>query len=231
MGFSPKTFIFLEDNHIHNSREWFASNKKEYEDYVLSPLIDLVVNLTPTMQKIDNEFICEPKVDRAISRIYRDIRFSKDKSIYRDLMWIVFTREKKLYNGLPGYYLEISPSGFRYGCGFYQASTATMEYMRQLILNNDKEFKKALKAYENQKTFSLTGDLYKKNKFTSQPEKIQNWLNRKSVHLLKESNDMNLLFSNNFASLIAEEFVQIKPIYDFFLKANTRTLTKDNEVI
>ena len=90
MPISKQTLNFLAQNKFNNSREWFRAHKPEYQEYVLAPMAELVNLLAPTIQKIDPLIITEPKVGKAISRIYRDTRFSRDKSLYREVMWIVF---------------------------------------------------------------------------------------------------------------------------------------------
>ena len=80
MLFSEKTLDFLVENRIRDDRNWYKENKPVFEKYVLAPLQELVEKLTPTMLDIDDQFICQPKIGRAISRIHRDTRFSKDKT-------------------------------------------------------------------------------------------------------------------------------------------------------
>ena len=99
MPISAKTLDFLFENKLNNSKEWYHAHKKEYTELVLRPLAELVVKLKPTMLELDPDLIVEPRVTRSISRIYRDTRFSKDKSLYRDNMWLIFIRDKKLYEG------------------------------------------------------------------------------------------------------------------------------------
>src|SRR4030043_86595 len=92
-GFSRKTFTFLRDLGRHNDKAWFEAHRAVYEEYVLQPLRDLVSDLADFMLGIDLSFEVEPVVGKTISRIYRDTRFSKDKSPFRDHMWIAFKRE------------------------------------------------------------------------------------------------------------------------------------------
>lgn len=75
--FSEKTIEFLKLNKLNNSKEWFNDHKDEYEEYVLLPLKELVYSLTSFMQSVDPLIICDASVNKTISRIYRDIRFSK----------------------------------------------------------------------------------------------------------------------------------------------------------
>lgn len=222
MPITAKTLDFLFENKLNNSKEWYHAHKGDYNELVLSPLAELVVQLEPTMRELDPELIIEPKVTRSISRIYRDTRFSKDKSLYRDNMWLIFIRDKKLYEGPPGFFFDISPRGFSYGMGFYQASSETMRCYRGMIANREPSFQKALAAYEAQKVFALGGDLYKRSKAPDEPENIRSWIDRKSVDFVCDSTDFSLLFSDSLHEVLAQQFRLLKPMYEFLLAAEAR---------
>lgn len=224
MAFSEKSLDFLCENRLQNSKLWFEEHKPDYTEHVLSPMQELVRTLTPTMLSIDSGFITEPRVDKTISRIYRDTRFSKDKSLYRDNCWFTFMREKKLYMGLPAYWFEINPAGFGYGMGYYQASGTSMESIRKMALSGDKLFKKAWSAYKAQSLFSLEGDLYKKTRHPEQPEELRNFLDRKSVSFNCYSSDFKMLFSDELPDVLKHGYEILKPIYQFLCAAE---LTRD----
>jgi uncharacterized protein (TIGR02453 family) len=212
MPLSIETLNFLSENQRQNSRAWFAEHQTEYIQYVLAPLQELVIKLAPAMLSIDPLLIAEPRVDRSISRIYRDTRFSRDKSLYRDVMWLVFIRDKKLYHGLPAYYFEISPGGCRYGMGYYQADAASMTSLRHLIINRSKHFNKAWRCYQKQSIFKIEGDDYKRSKYPDQPKNLRAWLDKKSLHFTCHSADFNLLFSAQLADRLIEDFLLIQPL-------------------
>ena len=222
MPFSNDSINFLFENRVMDSKVWFAVHREDYDRLVLEPLRELVTSLTPTMLSIDPLFICEPRVDRSISRIYRDTRFSHDKSIFRDVMWCVFIRDKKLYNGLPGFWFEFSPKGFRYGCGYYQASTEVMEAMRSMILADEKTYKAALKAYKKQSVFQLGDSKYKRSRYPEQSEEKRDWLDQRSIDFLAESDDFDLLFSDTLAEKLTSDFKLLIPMYDFMMAAEVR---------
>ncbi|MCI8442592.1 MAG: DUF2461 domain-containing protein [Provencibacterium sp.] len=147
MPFSQATLDFLFENRLQNSQQWFHEHKKEYQQLVVAPLKELVVRLTPVMLEIDPQLTAEPKIDRTISRIWRDTRYSHDKSFYRDNMWIIFRRGKMHGTGMPGLYFKITQSGFDYGCGFYHASPAYMQRLREAILAGAPQARAALSCF------------------------------------------------------------------------------------
>lgn len=216
MPFSARSLDFLFENMLNDSKAWFTDHKEDYRQYVTEPFIKLVTDLTDTMLEIDDKFVCNPK---KISRLYRDARYAKGKSIFRDYVWYSFCRPYEGHKCLPEFYFSISPRGFDYGCGYYAASSDTMESIRGLILADDKSFKAALAAYKKQEVFELYGELYKRNRYPDESPEKQDWLNRRSMGLSCESKDFDLLFSDRLAEKIAADFKAIAPIYKFFIRA------------
>lgn len=222
--FSQQTFSFLMENRLRNDKAWFQEHHSEYEQNVLAPFRSLITRLIPTMLEIDPQIQTGPKPDRLLSRIYRDTRFSRDKSFFKERMWLIFSREKRAYDGPPAFYFQISPDGFVHGCGYYQASSADMDAMRELILERHPAFLQAKAMMDQQERFSLAGELYKRSHWPDLPEDVQNWLNRKTIAIRCPSTDFDLLYSDELADWLSEGFQQLKPVYAFFLTAAARKL-------
>lgn len=226
--FSENTLEFLFENKLRDSREWFAAHKYEYQSFVIEPLRTLVQNLTPLMLELDPEFITVPKVDKTICRIWCDTRYSRDPSLYRDSMWIIFKRGGKMHGtDYPGVYFELSGSGFSYGCGFYNASTAYMNTLRSMIVSGSAEFQKADQAYRSQTLFRLEGDCFKRPRYTQYPENERDWLERRGLSLNAYSDDFELLFSEHLVQKLEEDLRQLFPVYRFLLRAAQITLQED----
>lgn len=219
MAFTKQAIDFLMENKFHDDRAWFKEHRGQYEGLVLEPMRALVTQLAPSLLALDSRLIAEPKVGRSISRIYRDTRFTKDKSIFRDVVWCTFMWEKKLYEGPPAFFFEFSPSKVRWGCGFYRASTAAMDTMRGLIVREDPAFAEAVAALGSDGYFVLEGERYKRSKFPHAQGVQRQWLDQKSVSAVRNSNDFELLYSDSLADVLAADFKRLKPVYDFFCKA------------
>lgn len=220
MPFCEKTFDFLFENRLQDSKAWFDAHKEEYQRYVLEPLQELVEKLTPDMLKIDPEFVTEPRVDRTICRIRRDTRFTKDPSLYRDHMWIIFKRRRMYQQEYPGVYFEVGGSGFNYGCGFYQASTSYMKRLRDMILADFPSFLKASHAFSSQNCFHLEGESYKRPRFPQEPEEKRIWLEKKTLCLVAESDDRESLFGKDFSERLRQDLSLLKPMYEFLLEVS-----------
>jgi len=219
--FTKQMMEFLVENRIKNSREWFQSHKEQYQQYVLNPLMELVVNISPLMLSIDPLIVCEPKIDKTISRIYRDVRFSKDKSLYRDEIWVSFARDKKAFPLYPQFFVVITPQKFLYGGGYFVASTKTMNSIHSLVLNRDPMFMEVLNGLNNQDVFKLEGELYKKNYYQNEPGELQSWLNRKNLGLEHTSQELNRLFAADFSDQLLQDFKLLIPLYKFLIRAET----------
>jgi len=226
MPLSVQSIDFLMENRLQNSREWYNEHKDRYQAVVLQPLMQLVEELYPAMYAIDPQLIIEPKVNRSISRIWRDSRFSKDKSLFRERMWLVFSRERKEPNCPPGFVFEFWPNGWRYGCGYYYTPPVVMQAVRELVLNRDKRFLCAQKALAAHPEYTLEGEAFKRPRYPNQPQELQAWLNRKSCCVLHNSRDFELLFSEHLGQTLAQGFKAMQPVYEFLLAASQIALQK-----
>lgn len=222
MFFTQEALDFLFENRVMDSSIWFNDNREKYISLIKEPMHKLINELAPEVSKIDPLIITKPS--RCISRIRRDTRFTHDKTLYRDVVWGVFMRDKKLFPCPPGLFFEFWPSGFRYGCGYYNSDSKTMEMMRQLILEGNRSFKKAKRAMEKQKIFKIEGDMYKRSRYKDQPEDLRFWLDRKNILAARTFDSPEILFFDNLKDTLIDGFNLLKPLYDFICEANDRRL-------
>ena len=218
-GFSPKTLKFLRSLKAYNNKTWFQAHRADYEEYVLQPLRDLVTDLGDFILDIDPSFEITPAVNKTISRIYRDTRFSKDKSPFRSTVWFTFKNQKKDWTThVCGYFFELSIDSYRYGMGFYNAAPVIMSRFREMIDDNPKEFLKAISFFDKQKTFVLEGENYKRIIDKTKPEKIQEWYQRRNMYLVCNRKIDDVLFSNKLVDDLATGFNLIAPFYHYLQK-------------
>ncbi|MFQ6083392.1 MAG: DUF2461 domain-containing protein [Candidatus Aminicenantia bacterium] len=226
-GFSPKTLDFLRNLKANNNKIWFEQHKQDYQKYLLEPLQNLVTDLGKFMLAIDPYFEIRPAVNKTISRIYHDTRFSKDKSPYKSTMWITFKRPSKDWKDAPAYFFEISSDSYRYGMGFYSASPDTMYRFREMIDKKPKEFLKAIAFYSKQQVFVLEGDKYKRILDENKPEEIQNWHQRRNLYLVCNRKIDNCLFSRELIDDLIFGFGLIAPFYHYLWKMKFGGKTND----
>ncbi len=144
------TIKFLQELGNNNNREWFTENKKQFEK----------------AQKNSKEFFSEintelSKVDSIekmnVFRIYRDVRFSKDKSPYKTNFGVSFGRTKPLLRG--GYYLHIEPGGCFVGGGFWEPNAEDLNRIRKELELDASEFRAIISDKNFKKVFGeITGE-------------------------------------------------------------------------
>ena len=217
MPFTKETLDFLVENRMRNDRPWYNEHKDYCNEVVIRPFADLVTQLAPVMKEIDPLLEVTPKVDKTISRIYRDTRFTHDKALFRDVMWISFRRARSTGKWeTPVFWFELAPRGLAWGCGYYDASTEFLSIMRRRILEQDPLFVKARTWVEGQEAFTVDGERFKRSKHPEQPESVKYWIDRKSVGLSTASKDFALAFSDRLAERLAADFRLLQPMYAFW---------------
>src|SRR5919197_1365911 len=108
--FTPELFQFLRQLKRNNDRDWFAKNKQRYIDDVQQPVLDFVSDVGAGLRKLSKNLVADPRPSGgSMFRIYRDTRFSKDKSPYKTAVGIHFRHERAQDAHAPGYYLHIGP--------------------------------------------------------------------------------------------------------------------------
>jgi uncharacterized protein (TIGR02453 family) len=142
-GFPPEALQFFRGLARNNKREWFLPRKPLFEEKVKEPMRQLVDALNLALHDFAPEYETDP--DKAIFRIYRDVRFSKDKKPYKEQIAATFRRR-----GTPhhqgGYYFAISHKGVAVGGGVYMPEPEHLLAIRQRIAERHDEFRRILAA-------------------------------------------------------------------------------------
>ena len=148
-GFPPEMIQFFRGLKRNNRRDWFQPRKHLYEQHVKEPMLELVAALNGELRKFAPKFVTEPK--KAVFRIYRDTRFSPDKTPYKLHAAASFWRHEA-----GGFYFSISLDQVEVAGGVYRPTPETMYLVRSHIADNHKELRRILANKKNQK---LVGDL------------------------------------------------------------------------
>jgi len=134
--FSEDFFAFFHELSTHNNREWFAANKARYERSVLEPSVRFVADAGRRLTTISRYISADARpYGGSISRIYRDIRFSKDKSPYKTHVNMHFhhARADESTHGGPGFYLFIEPGESFLASGIWQPDPRALKKVRDAI--------------------------------------------------------------------------------------------------
>lgn len=150
-GFPPEALAFLRRLKRHNNREWFQKNKEAYEQKVKAPMVELVLELGREMKQFAPEMLADPK--RAIYRIYRDTRFSPDKTPYKTHIAAVLTPRALQKGNSAGLYFHVSPTEVEIAGGVYMPAPEVWRTIREHIAGHHKKLRSILEAPEFRRLF------------------------------------------------------------------------------
>lgn len=211
-GFRPSTIQFLRDLAENNYKEWFEEHRDVYESELLIPFKELATSLTPCMYNIDPQF--ELRTHRVLSRIYRDVRFSKNKDPYKTCMWMSFQQPTKGWEDFPGFFMELNADRYFYGMGLFMPKKKTMDNFRESVAYDAKDFQQNTQLILD-RGFQIGGDLYKRLVPNDLDEYFQPWIQRKGIYVYKESPIRDEVFTRQFMDMIREDYESLKWLYDF----------------
>lgn len=129
--FSTKTLGFLRALARHNDRDWFRLHKPKYDAHVRGPMVDLIARIAIDLPDFAPELIADPRV--SLYRIYRDTRFSADKSPLKTHVAAHFPSKDLSRGRGAALYLEVSPKRVRLGGGLYMATPSDLRLIREHI--------------------------------------------------------------------------------------------------
>ena len=129
--FTRKTLAFLRALKRNNDREWFRERKPEYEQHVRGPMIELLARLSADFPRFAPELVAEPRV--SLYRIYRDTRFSEDKTPLKTHVAAHFPSRRFPKGEGSGLYLEVAPTWVWIGGGLYMPSSTDLQLIREHI--------------------------------------------------------------------------------------------------
>jgi uncharacterized protein (TIGR02453 family) len=154
-GFPPEAMDFFRELKENNHREWFQSRKQQYEGTVRKPMMEFVAALNEDLRGYAWEHVCEPK--KAIYRIYRDTRFSPDKTPYKTHIAATWPRRGLEKRPSAGYYVSVSPEEVAIGGGLYMLMPPEILTIRTHL---SATYDRLLPLLRESKLRKLMGDLH-----------------------------------------------------------------------
>jgi uncharacterized protein (TIGR02453 family) len=140
--FTAKSLAFLRALKRHNDRDWFRERKPEYEQHVRGPMVEVLGRLADDLPGFAPEIISDPRV--SLYRIYRDTRFSADKSPLKTNIAAHFPTRGFAKGEGAGLYFEVSPAGLWMGGGIYMPSPPQLLVLREHIVLNQRRFERVI---------------------------------------------------------------------------------------
>lgn len=215
----PSSLKFLKDLEINNNRSWFEAHRKQYE----SGKTDFLTITDALIKKIAvfDKPIGDLQAKNCTFRINRDVRFSKNKSPYKNNMAGYFNKEGKKGRGA-GYYFHLQPGKSFAAGGIWMPEPDVLAKIRQEIDYNFGEWKKIIqnKLFKN----NFPGGLENGESLSRPPKGYD--INNPAIHYIKMKNfavtrsftDTEML-SKGAVNDIAKTFKALKPMIDFFNRA------------
>lgn len=161
--FTSATFSFLRDLAANNNRDWFNAHKQRYEDTVREPALQFVRDFEPHLESISPHFRADDrKVGGSLFRIYRDVRFSKDKSPYKTYTGVQFRHAAGKDAHAPGFYLHLQPRSLFVGFGIWHPDGPTLGKIRAAIVDDEEGWRQTMRAPAFTSGFELAGDTLKR---------------------------------------------------------------------
>ena len=207
------TLQFLRNLEKNNNREWFNENKTLYQE-TQQDVISFVEKLMEEMADFDEE-IGKLEAKKSVFRIYRDTRFSKDKTPYKTNFGAGLGMGKG--NKISGYYLHIEPGKSFLAGGVYKPEPSVLKTIRQEISAFGDEFKAILEQDEFRNYFrglSVEDKLKKVPQGFEKDDKMAEYLKLKHFIVTHPISDEQLL-SENAVKEFTEIFKAMKPLNDF----------------
>ncbi|NQV72702.1 DUF2461 domain-containing protein [bacterium] len=220
MNISLSSFQFLKSLSENNNRDWFAANKDQYtlaHENAITVADSLLAKLS------EHDHITTASGKKSLMRIYRDVRFSKDKSPYNPRWAGGFSRFKPVLRG--GYYFHLQPGGETVvGGGFYQPNAEDIKLIRNHIAIDDEPLRKVISDPTFKSTFGeMQGDQLKTApKGFEKDHPSIDLLRYKSMYAFKRFTDKEVI-SPDFVENAVSVFVALRPFFDVM----TEFLTTD----
>ncbi len=204
----PKAALdFLSELEKNNNRDWFSENKKQFEKHQEA--------IKSFFQEINADFAVQDSIEKMqIHRIYRDVRFSKDKTPYKNNFSVSFDRTKPHLRG--GYYLHIQPNASFVGGGFWEPNAEDLKRIRKEFELSDTEIRSIISEENFIKTFgTLQGaELKTAPKDFDKTHQAIDLIRKKQYIVYRRFTDAEVL-DKNFKDEVLHTFSAMRPFFDY----------------
>ena len=217
--FTKDFYKFLKALSENNNREWFKSHKEDYEKHVKIPFEAFISDLILQAQSVDPDIHIMPK--EAIFRIYRDVRFSRNKTPYKTNVSATISRYGRKNKTHPGIFLQLGIDGLMMASGVYSPKPQTRDTIREHIVSNLPEFKKILKTKSFKDHWGqLQGEKNKRipEEFR-ETQKEEPLIANKAFYAMARIPDPKIFLSKDLNKVILKHFKAVRPLATFLKEA------------
>ena len=226
-GITSDTLMLLEMNRFHNNTTFYEEHKKQINEGARKQLGALTLDLADDLYDIDENILVNPK---KVSRIRRDTRFTKDKTLYRANVWTVWHRAIEEGDIAPGMWCEVSPQGVDNGVGLWHATAAMMAFFRSDLRENANRFLEAFVPLLDA-GYHCLGACYKRDKPGTEqmPDALKSIYNLKELYFVRSIPDVSVVASTDFVDDMKAQLKLMKGMYAYLdgLYGRFRALEND----
>lgn len=215
-GFPQQGLTFLQELKANNTREWFTPRKEVFESAVKAPMVALVEAVNAELAGFAPDYLTEPA--RAIYRIYRDTRFSNDKTPYKTHIAANLHKQGADKHAAAGYYFSVGADEIEIAAGVYMPGPDELLRLRQHISANFEEFS-ALAANKSVTKLvgTLKGDsLARPPKGFSPEDPALDWIKKKQWYYFHTDLDLKLALTPKLLPEIVKHLKAMSPMVTFF---------------
>ena len=221
-GIKPEGLFLLAENRFNDSKIFYEEHKPQIRELVIEPLYDLINDLQPLLISLDGEMELTPY--KMVSRVRRDNRYTNDKSMYRENMWVMFMRDKRRFDFCqPCMWFDFKPDHYNYGIGIFYCNAKMMTAFRETLDENGDEFLRALTKIKKI-GIEPNFETYKKDRSYGKDKRLKEYYNAKELYFM--SNDMPLekLFDGSVEEELKNAITAFSPMYKFLLRVTEKVI-------
>ncbi len=214
-GFPKEGLAFLRELKENNSREWFTPRKAEFETHVKAPMLALVEAVNGELTSFAPDHLTEPA--KALYRIYRDTRFSNDKTPYKTHIAANLPKQGADKHAAAGYYFSVGAEQIEIAAGVYMPGPEELLRLRQHISGNYEEFAALVADRAVTKLVGpLQGDsLARPPKGFSAEDPAVEWVKKKQWYYYKTDLDLELALTPKFLGELVKRLRVMTPMVVF----------------
>ncbi len=229
-GFSPRALSFFRQLEKNNDRDWFAARKELFEVEVRGPMVELVRLLSDDFRAFAADYIPD-KPEKAIYRIYRDTRFSHDKTPYKTHIGANFQHRRIPKNRGAGFYFEVSHKGLGIAGGIYMPEPEQILAVRKYLGEQWKQFQSVTSDRSLKKLFGdLQGDsLARVPKGFDPKSPAADAIRRKQLYFYREM-DKKFATGPGIRKLVLDHFHRLAPFIEFLNDAILRDIGDETDL-
>ena len=210
--FSRELFEFLGDLALNNNREWFKAHKDEYETHVRGPMLTIIERLAVDFPRVAPDLTASP---RSLYRVYRDTRFSPDKTPYKTHVAAAFSHQVFPKHESAGLYFHLAADQLWVGGGVYAPQTPQLHRIREHIVANLRSFRSLVESPAFRRIGGVTGTkLQRVPRAFPQNHEAAEYLKLKQ-YLAGEELDPTLATSPRFYGALLRRFTTLAPFIQF----------------